>query len=501
LKPPRRRRAGALCAGAAAAIAIAAPVEASADEQRLERALARAAAPATQLHPARELTAPRGGEVRRYRQRAGDLPVFDAELVVASPAGGPAIVVADDTVEALEAPSTAGAMSRAEAIAQARVIAPAERTRARIGARLGVDARSERLAWEVVIPSAQPLADYLVVLDARTGERLRPTRDLLFNAEGPAALFDPNPVVSQGGYTDLRDRRDRNSGALAAQLIGVTLPRITSTRGCLTGVYADARIGKRARRVCRPNLDFSAINRSDAIFEAVMSYFHVDRTRAYVDSLGLSRGLRRKPQKIRANAITDDNSFYSSKTRSMTLGTGGVDDGEDADVIVHEYGHSLQDQATPGFGRSIAAGSMGEGFGDYLAAAGSALRTGGSPFDFCIFDWDAVSYSQSGCGRRADRKLTIKQANRRCFREIHCTGEVWASSLFELRNELGADSAGRSIVDRVVLESHFMLTPRAGFKDGARALLAADQLLYGGAHRPAIEAEMVERAYCKRSGC
>ena len=32
---------------------------------------------------------------------------------------------------------------------------------------------------------------------------------------------------------------------------------------------------------------------------------------------------------------------------------------------------------------------MGEGFGDYLAAAMSALITGGNAtFDACIFDWD-----------------------------------------------------------------------------------------------------------------
>jgi hypothetical protein len=178
-----------------------------------------------------------------------------------------------------------------------------------------------------------------------------------------------------------------------------------------------------------------------------------------------------------------------------------VDDGEDADVIVHEYGHSLQSQATKGFGRSVATGSMGEGFGDYLAAAMSALQTGGSAFDTCIFDWDSVSYSRTGCGRKADKSLDIKRANRRCFEEIHCTGEVWASALFELRSGLGADLAGRAVMDRVVLESHFMLTPGASFRDGARALIAADQLLYAGAHAAAIEAEMVERKYCKPRGC
>jgi hypothetical protein len=233
-----------------------------------------------------------------------------------------------------------------------------------------------------------------------------------------------------------------------------------------------------------------------------MSYFHVDRARAYVDGLGLSEGLRAKPQRVRANGIGDDNSFFSPMTRSMTVGTGGVDDGEDADVIIHEYGHSLQDQAVHGFGRSIGAGSMGEGFGDYLAAAMSALRTGGNAeFDACIFDWDAVSYTRSGCGRRADKAIHLKRAKRRCGLEIHCVGEVWSSALFELRGLLGNDPQGRSVMDRVVLESHFMLGKRSGFKEGARALLAADELLYAGIHIGAIEAEMVERKICRKNGC
>ena len=39
-----------------------------------------------------------------------------------------------------------------------------------------------------------------------------------------------------------------------------------------------------------------------------MAYFHVDRTRAYVEGLGLSRALRSRPQKVRANGIEADNS-------------------------------------------------------------------------------------------------------------------------------------------------------------------------------------------------
>ena len=56
-------------------------------------------------------------------------------------------------------------------------------------------------------------------------------------------------------------------------------------------------------------------------------------------------------------------------------------------------------------------------------------------------------------------------------------------------------------MDRVALESNFMLTRKSNFADGARALLAADQLLYAGAHAAAIEAAMVQQQVLQGSGC
>ncbi len=461
-----------------------------------------ATAPSAQLTVGERVPVPGGGLIHRYRQRAGGLPVFGAEAVVADPPDSAPVLVTDTTAARIEPAPADSAIPRGRAIAAARLAADAARLRAAPRARLGFDPRTGSLAWEVSLPSARPLADFVVLVDARSGEKIS-TRDVLWRADLSATLFDPNPVVSQGSYSDLLDAKDRDSTLLTSLRVPVSLPRITSPEGCLVGVYADARLGKRAKPVCRPSLDFTGVTRSDDRFEALMAYFHIDRTRAYVDSLGLSESLRARPQRVRANAIPADNSFYSSMTQSMTLGSGGVDDGEDADVIVHEYGHSLQDQAVKGaFGRTIATGSMGEGFGDYLAAAMSALVTGGNPgFDACIFDWDSISYSPTGCGRRADRALTLKRAERRCLLEIHCVGEAWSGLLYELRAALGADTLGQSVMDRVVLESHFMLGKRSSFRDGARALIAADELLYAGAHVPAIEAELIERQFCKRSGC
>ena len=70
-----------------------------------------------------------------------------------------------------------------------------------------------------------------------------------------------------------------------------------------------------------------------------------------------------------------------------------MDDAEDAEVIVHEYGHAVHDAQVPGFGSSLDAGSIGEAFGDYLAVrSGSGRRprtAAGKASAACVADWDS----------------------------------------------------------------------------------------------------------------
>jgi len=79
----------------------------------------------------------------------------------------------------------------------------------------------------------------------------------------------------------------------------------------------------------------------------------------------------------------------------LRFGKGGVDDAEDAEVILHEYGHAMLDsQSTPfgAFGASLEADAIHEGFGDYWAATVTDVIAP-TPDPACIADWDAVSYT------------------------------------------------------------------------------------------------------------
>ena len=129
---------------------------------------------------------------------------------------------------------------------------------------------------------------------------------------------------------------------------------------------------------------------------------------------------------------------------------------------------------------------MGEGFGDYLAFTTSAAGQSGA-YLACIAEWDAVSYDDRTppCLRRLDEDKHYPQD---VVGEVHADGEIWSRALFDVWNTLGKTTA-----DRLVLQSHFYLTPTASFRDGANAIIAADRALYGGAHEAKLRRIFADR--------
>lgn len=467
----------------------------------LAAALALASAPAAELEPAGSSPLPGGATVYRFQQAIGGVEVAGAETVVADPAGGPPALVADSTLAAVERPSRprvtrAGALRAALGALGPRRLARAPRAELVIEPRLA----GRPLVWLVAVASDAPLADHEVAVDALRGEVLR-VRDLARRFRtGQARLFDPNPPARQGSYDGLRsDRGDSDTPRLTRLRVPVGLARILERQSCLRGRWAHAVLYRDEVEVCRRSLDWRRVKRSSDRFEALMAYFHVDRAQQYLRSLGLGLDVNAERQLLRVNAISDDNSYFRPSQEDITYGTGGVDDAEDADVIWHEYGHAIQDDQVPGFGRGWQAGAIGEGFGDYLSAT-MTFRSPGLPeypgAAQCVFDWDGISYPpDSPCGRRADRGWTLQFAETRCWRQIHCVGMVWSSALLDLRQALGLDGQGRSVLDRDLIASQELYVRRETFADAAQALLYADAMLYpsGGTHQAAIQAEMEQR--------
>ena len=148
--------------------------------------------------------------------------------------------------------------------------------------------------------------------------------------------------------------------------------------GLLDGAYASSKASK--RRVSSVSQTF-VFDRSTNGFSETMGYYFLDFAQRYIQSLGFST-VNNRQQVFSVDRYSKDNSFYQSSTKNITYGTGGVDDAEDAEVIWHEYGHSILDNQVSGYGTSLEADSIGEGFGDYLA--GTSRRPAQWRFSRCV---------------------------------------------------------------------------------------------------------------------
>jgi zinc metalloprotease ZmpB len=251
-------------------------------------------------------------------------------------------------------------------------------------------------------------------------------------------VFFPNPVQSLGDGT-LTDQKDANYPALAAAYVRKTLTDLDGS-GTLTGAYA--RVESETGTPARNTGSGFIYTRDQDQFEQVMGYYWVTQAQRYIQSLGFGSTLpavNRRQQLLRINQFGGDNSFYRNGTKKLTitLGKGGVDDAEDAEVIVHEYGHSVQDDQVPGFGSTLEAGSIGEAFSDYLAVTVTSAVTHETTFDEpCVADWDSVSYTDgpSHCLRRLDG---TKQYPEDVDEEVHADGEMWSAALWKARGLIG----------------------------------------------------------------
>ncbi|MEV8533254.1 M4 family metallopeptidase [Streptomyces sp. NPDC051211] len=289
-----------------------------------------------------------------------------------------------------------------------------------------------------------------------------------------ARIFMVNPVQSSGDQA-LTDGKDGNA-AVPESAYAVAALRNLDGSGSLSGRWATVRsdTGASARLA-----DVGKYSRTDDQFEQVMAYFWVNEAQEYLQGLGFGSelpGANDRVQPVRINQWGADNSYFTDKKAEIRFGKGGVDDAEDAEVVLHEYGHAVHHAQVPGFGTSPEAGAIGEAFGDYLAVTVgvNAAAKYGWPLKAdpaCVADWDAVSYSAAPhCLRRIDENKVY--ADR--VGEVHADGEIWSRALFDIRGALGARTA-----DRIIVNAQFGFRADTSFQDAALMTIATAQRMYG----------------------
>ena len=287
---------------------------------------------------------------------------------------------------------------------------------------------------------------------------------------GTGSVFMVNPVQSSGDES-LTDQKDSDAAVPLDQYATVQLRNLDGS-GYLVGTWANVRSNTGPAAYSTSNT-FEYL-RSDDRFEQVMAYFWVNQAQEYLQSLGFGSTLRpvnAESQDVRIDQYGIDNSYSWDKHDFLRFGKGGVDDAEDAEVIVHEYGHAVHDSQVPGFGSSEEAGSIGEAFGDYLAVSVglAADHQYGWPVkadESCPMDWDATSYTTKvpHCIRRFDRNFTIADKTG----EVHHDGQIWSQALWEIRN--GYPSLGFTTADwdRTLIDSQFDYAPDTSFSAAAK---------------------------------
>ena len=301
----------------------------------------------------------------------------------------------------------------------------------------------------------------------------------------PGQVFFPNPVQSLANES-LTDQKDADYPALAAGYERKTLSNLDGS-GTLTGDYAKviSETGTPARNTGSGFI----YTRDQDQFEQVMGYYWITEAQKYIQSLGFGSTLRavnKRQQLLRIDQFGGDNSFYRDefKKLTITLGKGGVDDAEDGEVIVHEYGHSVQDDQVPGFGSSPDAGAIGEGFSDYFAVTVGLAVTGETFQAPCVADWDSVSYTPGPihCLRRLDSTKHYPE-DLHPRREVHADGELWSAALWRARNLVG----NTRLVDTIIIDAQFGFAPGTSFRDAARKTIdTAEQYGVGAAFTQAF---------------
>ena len=337
------------------------------------------------------------------------------------------------------------------------------------------------LVWKV--STYTDSAGYVSYVDAATGKVLKSYIESQSDSSaqtkggvhpdrfvsGKARVFDPNPVVKLQDE-DLKDNNDADSAVPKEGYSTRTLGHLDASKNTLVGKWA---LVVNSDRATSNNFTYAYFRANDN-FEQVMDYYALDTEESYYQSLGFD-DVNAEPQRIEANAMADDNSWYLPSQDLIQTGTGGVDDAEDPEVVWHEDGHATQDDQVPGFGRSEQAGAIGEGFGDYMAVTMGQIYGKDTKLTptTCVMDWDSTSYTPGPkhCLRTTD---TDKIYPDDLDGEVHDDGEIWSHALWNMNVALGRDRATTAVI-----EAQFSFNPRIDMPDAAKLIVDTAKKLYG----------------------
>lgn len=362
------------------------------------------------------------------------------------------------------------------------------------------------LAWETRVATRRPLGRWRVLVDARSG-RLVDVLDELAYADGRGKVFDPNPIVTSGdpGLSTATPTRTLNEERVNVALEDLDPPG-SDGRYRLDGAWVhmdDYDLPTYREPSSRTkSFKYSWKNRK---FLSVMAYFHIDRFRRYVrGDLGIEDvaafSVRVDPQGQEGLDVS------TAAPDAISFGEGGVPDASDAMVILHEYGHVIQESIRTQSSTGNHASGLSEGFPDFLAAVyyddrhADPARTRGT-----MFSWN----SNPTDGSQPARTYALPHrfdGPEWAAANAYGRAAIWCSAMFELYRKLGGDStrratkaAARDLIIRLHLAANFGI-PASGatLTQVVQQLEAADASLGGWRYADGLHVKVIRHTFARR---
>jgi hypothetical protein len=318
------------------------------------------------------------------------------------------------------------------------------------------------LCWRIPCELSSPREKSNVYVNALTGKIVL-HESLVHFRSGSGRVFVPNPMVALN-----QPSLASNAPIPLAAYQEVELRELNNS-GFIDGKFVST--SQTPNRVQIANGDFRALLSGSTGFYEVMAYYHIDAAQRYIRQRVTSN---RFPEQVLVNARTHvyGESAFDFQTKILHLFGGGPRDGEDAEVIIHEFGHALHAAIAPGFGQSGYSKAISEGFADYLAATsfGNSKTSG---FDVGIASWHARGSGDTASPpflRRLDFAGQFSTTSKRLI-------EIWASCLWELRAKFGPHRADAiAILALHIYDPH--LNSLNTFFDAALAIRRVNDQVY-----------------------
>ena len=438
------------------------------------------------------------GETLRFQQMLNDVPVYDSEIVVNFVEGDKVSFSSNNYDATIAKIDTNPSISSAAAIVISNDALKFKGAITYQDSKLCVVKMQQNtiLVYRVVTNVFDKTGSWEVIIDAKTGAVLSQKDIAVYHKDkkkekvkktspnakfvtpnsfvsGAAKVFNPDPlsqdrVAYAGNYVDNNDLTNAQFDAARTQVV---LPEIELASGVykLKSTYVEIQDlsapSKGLFTQSTPNFFF---DRGNDAFEAANAFYHLDNSMRYINN---TLGIRCIPLTNSGVLFFDpsganeaDNSYYTAGT--LNFGEGGVDDAEDADVVLHEMGHGIHDWMTGGHASSST--GLGEGSGDYWAVSYSRSLNQWTSSDAAnnwVFSWDG--HNDFWAGRVTNYNRTYPQTGA-TNTAIHTYGQIWATSLMKIY-----DVIGRTKTDKAFLEGLALTNSSSNQKTAAVAVRQA----------------------------